>query len=92
MKICMLKMTRLDGTHAYRASGVDAKWTQSGKCWSGGSFKSFLNYSKLIVENLLRDSERYNIKVVQIDLKQNKIEEIPFICWYSANMKKVGDV
>ena len=88
----MLKMTRLDGEHAYRASGVDDKLTQAGKCWSGGSFKSFLNYSKLIVENLLRDSERYNIKVVQIDLKQNKIEEIPFICWYSANMKKVGDV
>ena len=85
-------MTRLDGEHAYRASGVDDKLTQAGKCWSGGSFKSFLNYSKLIVENLLRDSERYNIKVVQIDLKQNKIEEIPFICWYSANMKKVGDV
>ena len=92
MKIYMLKMTRLDGTHAYRASGVYDKWTPSGKCWSGGSFKSFLNYSKLIVENLLRDSERYNIKVVQIDLKQNKIEEIPFICWYSANMKKAGDV
>ena len=88
----MLKMTRLDGEHAYRASGVDDRWTQAGKCWSGGSFKSFLNYSKLIVENLLRDSERYNIKVVQIDLKQNKIEEIPFIWWYSANMKKVGDV
>ena len=92
MKIYMLKMTRLDGEHAYRASGVGDKWTQAGKCWSGGSFKSFLNYSKLIVENLLRDSERYNIKVVQIDLKQNKIDEIPFICWYSANMKKVGDV
>ena len=55
----MLKMTRLDGEHAYRASGVYDKWTPSGKCWSGGSFKSFLNYSKLIVENLLRDSERY---------------------------------
>ncbi|MEG0407310.1 MAG: hypothetical protein RR623_00425 [Bacilli bacterium] len=92
MKIYMLKMTRLDGEHAYRASGVYDKWTQAGKCWSGGSFKSFLNYSKLIVENLLRDSERYNIKVVQIDLKQHKIEEIPFVCWYSANMKKVGDV
>ena len=66
MKIYMLKMTRLDGEHAYRASGVYDTWTQSGKCWSR--------------------------VVVQIDLKQNKIDEIPFICWYSANMKKVGDV
>ena len=88
----MLKMTKLDGTYAYRASGVYDKWTPSGKCWSGGSFKGFLNYSKLIVENLLRDSERYNINVVQIDLKDNKIEEIPFVFWYSTNMKKAGDV
>ena len=34
MKIYMLKMTRLDGKYAYRASDVYDKWTPSGKCWS----------------------------------------------------------
>lgn len=88
MKLYMLKMTRLDGTTAYRAAGVYDKWTPCGKCWSGASFKSFLNYSKSISEVLLRDSEQCNIKVVEIDLKRNEILEIPFIDWYNTNMKK----
>lgn len=88
MKLYMLKKTKLDGTTHYRAAGIYDKWTPSGKCWSGGSFKGFLNYSTLTSEVLLRDCERYNIKVVEIDLKLNEIKEMPFTEWYAINMKK----
>ena len=47
MKLYMIKK-HCDNKTVYRAAGVYDKWTPSGKCWSGGSFKSFLNYSKLI--------------------------------------------
>jgi hypothetical protein len=87
MKLYMLKRTRLDGTTAYRATGVDDKWTACGKCWSGGSFKSFLNYSNLVVEYIVKDAVRYNIVVVEINLKNKTIEEVPVIAWLNANTK-----
>ena len=48
--------------------------------------------SEFIEVDIANTDSKTLVNVAQIDLKQNKIDEIPFICWYSANMKKVGDV
>ena len=42
-----------------------------------------------ISEVLSENNQRIDLKLSTIF---DKIDEIPFICWYSANMKKVGDV
>ena len=90
MKIYMLKMTRLDGKHAYRASGVYDKWTHSGKCWSNGAFKSFLNYSKLTLDVLKRDAITYKIMVIEVDVDNTTIVETPILEWCMTNLIKEG--
>ena len=90
MKLYMIRKTRLDGTKAYRASGVDDKWTSSGKCWSNGAFKSFLNYSKDILDVLKMDATRYNITVITIDIDGVTITETPILEWCKTNLLKEG--
>ena len=90
MKLYMIRKTRLDGTKAYRASGVYDKWTSSGKCWSNGAFKSFLNYSKDILDVLKMDATRYNITVITIDIDSATITETPILEWCKINLLKEG--
>ena len=83
MKLYMIKKY-VDGKTLYRSSGVYDKWTHCGKCWSGGSFKSFLNYSKLILDKLLSQA----CFVIEIDLDTSSITQIPIQTWYVLNMNK----
>ena len=64
MKLYMIRKEFLDGSKVYRSAGVYDKWTHSGKCWSNGAFKSFLNYSKLTLDVLKRDAITYKIMVI----------------------------
>lgn len=82
MKLYMIKKVDYDGKTRYRAAGVYDKWTPSGKCWSGGSFKGFLNYSKLTTEKLLTQE----CFVVEINLDDNLITETPIKHWFEINM------
>ena len=82
MKLYMIKK-HCDNKTVYRAAGVYDKWTPLGKCWSGGSFKSFLNYSKLILDKLLSQA----CFVIEIDLDTSSITQIPIQTWYVLNMK-----
>lgn len=90
MKLYMIRKTHLDGTKAYRASGVYDKWTSFGKCWSNGAFKSFLNYSKGILDVLKRDATTYNITVITIDINKATITETPILEWCKTNLLKEG--
>ena len=81
MKLYMIKK-HCDNKTVYRAAGVYDKWTPSGKCWSGGSFKSFLNYSRLTSEKLLSQ----DCFVIEIDLNTNSITQTPIHDWFNLNM------
>lgn len=83
MKLYMIKKHCGNKT-VYRAAGVYDKWTPLGKCWSGGSFKSFLNYSKLTSEKLLSQ----DCFVIEIDLDTNSITQTPIQDWFNLNMNK----
>ena len=50
----------------------------------GGSFKSFLNYSKLTSEKLLSQ----DCFVIEIDLDTNSITQTPIHDWFNLNMNK----
>lgn len=90
MKLYLIRKTYLDGTKAYRVSGVYDKWTSSGKCWSNGAFKSFLNYSKGILDVLKKDAITYHITVITIDINKATITETPILEWFNLNMNR-GD-
>ena len=83
MKLYKIKKN-CDNKAVYRAAGVYDKWTPSGKCWSGGSFKSFLNYSKLTLDKLLSQA----CFVIEIDLDTNSITQTPIQTWCILNMNK----
>lgn len=88
MKIYMLRKEFSDGSTAYRSAGVYDKWTHSGKCWSNGAFKSFLNYSKLTLSVLKRDAITYKIVVIEIDVDKGSIKQTPLLEWLSTNLKQ----
>ena len=88
MKLYMVRKTYLDGTKDYRSAGVYDKWTHSGKCWSNGAFKSFLNYAKCILDVLKRDAITYKITVIEIDVDNKTVVEIPILEWCNLNMGK----
>ena len=88
MKLYMIRKTRLDDTKVYRAAGIYDKWTSSGKCWSNGAFKSFLNYSKLTLDVLKRDAIAYKIMVIEVDVDNTTIVETPILEWCKTNLLK----
>lgn len=88
MKLYLIKRINSDGKISYRSAGVYPNWTSCGKCWTNGSFKSFLNYDKSTSNVILKDSETCDIKVITVDLKDNTVVETPFQVWYYENMKR----
>ena len=90
MKLYMIRKEFLDGSKVYRSAGVYDKWTHSGKCRSNGSFKSFLNYSKLTLDVLKSDAITYKIKVIEIDIDNATIVETPILEWCMTNLIKEG--
>ena len=90
VKLYMIRKEFLDGSKVYRSAGVYDKWTHSGKCWSNGAFKSFLNYSKLTLDVLKRDAITYKITVIEVDIDSVTIEETPILEWCMTNLIKEG--
>ena len=90
MKLYMIRKEFLDGSKVYHSAGVYDKWTHSGKCWSNGAFKSFLNYSKLTLDVLKRDAITYKIMVIEVDIDNATIVETPIIEWCMTNLIKEG--
>lgn len=88
MKLYMIRKEFLDGVKVYRSAGVYDKWTNYGKCWSNGAFKSFLNYSKLTLDILKRDATTYKITVIEVDIDNAKITETPILEWCMINLIK----
>ena len=88
MKLYMIRKEFLDGSKVYRSAGVNDKWTHSGKCWSNGAFKSFLNYSKRNLDVLKRDAVAYKIMVIEVDIDNTTIVETPILEWCMTNLIK----
>lgn len=88
MKLYMIERLDNSGKKEYRSSGtVYQKWTRQGKCWTSGSFKGFLNYSKGNLEKMLIESYDHETLVLTIDLDSESITKTEFGLWVLENLK-----
>jgi len=88
MKLYMIERVCESGKKEYRSSGTTyQKWTRHGKCWTSGSFKGFLNYSKSNLEKMLIESCDYETLVLTIDLDYESITKTEFSLWVLENLK-----
>lgn len=82
MKLYMIKKKTQDGKWVYRSAGMYDRWTSQGKCWSGRSFKSFLNYWDGNLKTLKNTEDCF---VIEVDTESISIVEVPFVAWCRFN-------